>query len=272
MPRSAAGAAGGPRTATGTPHGGAVAAAPHAASGENRERHLTTSRRFEAWGGSEAGESWNWKSRLGAGMKIKEGLQVRDYNFDLHFFSSPFSLNKVFRQHQWPSVYLISGLFMISILRSFEEFFRSVFNFSFSFRCTLDSLHINLNAEHSLSHLGYLISFCKLKERPLSFVSNLNGTSCTYLSLFSLHEYRILLDLGYDFACSIDWAKCRMFDSVSFSSALLTERDSKILIWQDIYFNSILNTISHLFRSLRDPPFKIFSVSFSELPFCRKIE
>jgi len=36
LPCSAAGAAGGPRTATGTPHGGAVAAAPHAVSGENK--------------------------------------------------------------------------------------------------------------------------------------------------------------------------------------------------------------------------------------------
>jgi len=80
LPCSAAEAAGGSRTATGTPNGGAVAAAPHAVSGENRERLLTTSRRFEAWGGSEAGESRNWKSRLGAGAKIKEGLQVRDYN------------------------------------------------------------------------------------------------------------------------------------------------------------------------------------------------
>jgi hypothetical protein len=29
-----------------------------------------------------------------------EGLQVRDYNFHLHFLSSPFSLNNVFRRHQ----------------------------------------------------------------------------------------------------------------------------------------------------------------------------
>jgi hypothetical protein len=56
---SAAGAAGGPRTATGTPHGGAVAAAPSAMPPQvkSRERVLTTSRRFEARGGSEAGES-----------------------------------------------------------------------------------------------------------------------------------------------------------------------------------------------------------------------